>query len=316
MTQSVDQALEAFSPDLPLTVAYSGGADSSALLLACVKKWPGQVQAVHVNHRLQPAADGFEQHVRGVCANLGVALKVYQVHARNQTGESPEDAARKARYAMFKTMASERADKNQAFSLALAQHADDQVETMLLALSRGAGLPGISGMAASSVRDGVHYLRPFLQLASSDIRRWLSNQGVSFIEDPSNADQRFTRNRIRSNITPALQACFAHYRDTFARSAAHAAQAQLVLDDVAAQDLLQVGEPPRIRALQALSEPRRANVLRHWFKKNFQVVPSTAQMTELVRQIRACTTRGHDLDLKIAGGRCQRRGPVLHWYNP
>lgn len=316
MTQSVDQALAAFDPDLPLTVAYSGGADSSALLMACVQKWPGQVKAVHVNHRLQQLADDFEQHVRSVCAQYGIALTVCQVHAHHRPGESPEDAARKARYAAFKTLADERADKNQTFSLALAQHADDQVETMLLALSRGAGLPGISAMAASSVRDGVHYQRPFLKVASSDIRNWLSNHGVSCIEDPSNADLRFTRNRIRATVTPALQSCFAHFRDTFARSAAHAAQAQLVLDDVAAQDLAHIGVPPRIRALQGLSEPRQANVLRYWLKTSFQVAPSAAQMSELLGQISACTTRGHGLDLKIAGGRCQRRGPVLHWYNP
>ena len=316
MTLSVPQAMAAFSPELPLAVAYSGGADSTALLLACVQKWPGQINAVHIHHGLQAAADDFERHCQRNCARLNVALTVQKVDARKQAGQSPEAAARHARYKAFEALAQVNTDNVAIKNIAIAQHADDQIETLLLALSRGSGLPGLSAMPQSWTRGGIRYHRPLLQVSSADIRLWLGGQGVAFIEDPTNGDERFTRNRIRARVLPVLQHCFPQFRDTFARSAAHAAQAQTLLLEVAAQDLAQVGVPPNIKALQALSEPRQANVLRHWLQSTHQVAPSAAQLDALMRQIDACRTRGHALHLKVANGFCVRRGACLDWYNP
>jgi tRNA(Ile)-lysidine synthase len=201
-------------------------------------------------------------------------------------------------------------------SIAIAQHADDQVETMLLALSRGAGLPGISAMPSGWTRGGVYYHRPLLQVSGAEIRRWLAAQGASFITDPSNADEKFTRNRIRARLLPALQQCFPHFRDTFSRSARHAAQAQILLQEVALADLAAAGIPPNLRVLQGFSPPRLANVLRYWLLSVHQATPSAAQLDELMRQIGACQTRGHQLRLKVADGFCSRKGSQLHWYNP
>lgn len=137
----VTGAIASFSPALPVAVAYSGGADSTALLVACARKWPGQVKAIHVHHGLQAAADSFEQHCVATCAQLGVSLAVRRVDARHAAGQSPEDAARRMRYATL-TSVLQQEWGGTVRDIALAQHADDQVETMLLALSRGAGLPG------------------------------------------------------------------------------------------------------------------------------------------------------------------------------
>ena len=316
MTLSLPQAMAVFAPDLPLAVAYSGGADSTALLLACVQKWPGQVTAVHVHHGLQAAADDFEQHCQRCCAALKVPLLVQKVDARHGPGESPEAAARFARYKAFEVVAQVNSAQVAMKTIAIAQHADDQIETLLLALSRGAGLPGLSAMPPTWERGGIRYHRPLLNVSGADIRFWLDGQGVAFIEDPTNVDERYTRNRIRARVLPALQVCFPHFRDTFARSAAHAAQAQTLLLELAAQDLVQVGVPPRIKALHSLSDARLANVLRHWLQTMHQVAPSAAQLDELKRQVFACQTRGHALQLKVANGVCVKRGAVLHWYNP
>ncbi len=315
MTLSLAQALAEFEPDLPLTVAFSGGADSSALLLACCRKWPGQVDAVHIHHGLQKAADQFEQHAKDVCQQLGVALKVCRVDGRHHAGQSPEDAARVARYDAFARVAQQRRKAGSRMVVALAHHAQDQVETLLLALSRGAGLPGLSAMGSSFEKDGLVYYRPFLQVSQAEIRQWLDEQGLAFVEDPSNADQRFTRNRIRARVMPALEACFPGYLQTFSRSARHAAQAQALLDDLAAQDLLVLGVPPKLKALKALSPLRQSNVLRHWLKTCHRVLPSAAQMDELLRQIQACNTRGHQVDIRVGQGYCRRLGTVLDWYN-
>ncbi len=314
LSSSFAQALADFSPELPLAVAYSGGPDSTALLLACAEKWPAQVTAIHIHHGVQAAADSFEQHCRETCARLGVPLIVIGVNGRHASGQSPEDAARRARYQAFDDLARDPATLFK--SLAIAQHADDQIETLLLALSRGAGLPGLSAMPEQWVRGDVTYHRPLLNVPASDIRTWLESRGADWVLDPSNANEQFTRNRIRARLLPALQASFPEFRATFARSAAHAAQAQVVLQEVAAQDLERVGLPPQIAALQRLSQARQANLLRHWLKTAHAVVPSTAQLAELLHQIACCTTRGHKIQIKVGGGFVQRRGADLHWYNP
>jgi len=118
MTQSFDAAIAAFSPALPLAVGLSGGADSTALLLACAQKWPGQVQAIHVHHGLQAAADGFEHHCQVLCERLQVPLTVQRVDARHAPGESPEDAARQARYKAFEAAAQSSQAQNAIYSIA------------------------------------------------------------------------------------------------------------------------------------------------------------------------------------------------------
>jgi len=309
-------AIAAFSPELPLAVAYSGGPDSTALLLACAEKWPGQVTAIHIHHGLQIAADTFEQHCQTFCAGLAVPLIVKRVDGRHASGQSPEEAARLARYDALEALTLDAAAQGAVKSMAIAHHADDQIETLLLALSRGAGLPGLSAMPAQWVRGGLSYHRPLLQVPSGEIRAWLARRGVPCIEDPSNTNERFTRNRIRARLLPALEAGFPQFRSTFARSAAHAAQAQAVLLEVAQQDLEFIGSPPLIDRIQSLSRPRQANVLRHWLKAAHQVVPSAAQLTELLDQIAACRTRGNRIRIKVGTGLAERRGAHLHWYNP
>jgi tRNA(Ile)-lysidine synthase len=199
----------------------------------------------------------------------------------------------------------------------LAQHADDQVETLLIALSRGAGLPGLASMPANWTRLDLNWHRPCLALPGAALREWLKEQGPvqgqSWVEDPSNTDERFTRNRIRAKVLPALAEALPAFRETFARSAAHAAQAQEVLNEVAAHDLEKIGVPPRIQALKQLSRARQALVLRHWLRQHHATTPSTAQLHELLDQVAACTTRGHRLHLKVGQGFVVRAGACLSY---
>jgi tRNA(Ile)-lysidine synthase len=297
----------------PFAVALSGGADSTALLVACATRWPGQVHAVHVHHGLQAAADGFEAHCVTLCARMNVPLVVQRVNATPAAGQSPEDAARQARYRAL-------ADALQQYwggniqHMALAQHADDQVETLLLALSRGAGLPGLAAMPAVVERHGVIFHRPWLAVPGHALREALRVAGEAWVEDPTNSDTRFTRNRIRAELLPVIEQAFPSFRQTFARSAAHAAQAQTLLQEMAQQDLLQVGNPPAIKALQQLSEARQSNVLRHWLALEHSQA-SAAQLQALLLQVKACTTRGHHIDIKVGRGFVRRDGPVLRCYN-
>ena len=311
MAHTFEQALADFSPGLPFAVALSGGADSTALLVACARRWPGQVRAVHIHHGLQAAADGFEAHCRALCLALGVPLAVRRVQAGHAPGQSPEDAARQARYAALAEAV--HSEWPGVRDVALAQHADDQVETLLIALSRGAGLPGLASMPAHWQRQGLNWHRPCLAVPGAAMREWLHSQGQSWVDDPSNDDEKFTRNRIRARVLPALAEALPAFRETFARSAAHAAQAQEVLNEVAAQDLAQVGVPPRIQALQQLSRARQALVLRHWLRQHHATTPSTAQLHELLDQVAACITRGHRLHLKVGQGFVVRAGTCLSY---
>jgi tRNA(Ile)-lysidine synthase len=303
-------SLAPLAPGACWGVAYSGGADSTALLLAAAQRWPGRIRALHIHHGLQAAADDFVQVCETVCAQVQVQvpLQVLRVDARHASGESPEDAARRARYTALAAAATERG----LSGVLLGQHADDQVETLLLALSRGAGLPGLSAMPQVIERGGVLFYRPLLGIAAADLRQWLVHEQIPFVDDPSNLDERYTRNRIRARLLPALAQVFPQFRATFARSARHAAQGQAVLLEVAQQDLAAVGTPPLIKALQLLSLARQANVLRHWLLLN-QATPSAAQLDQLQRQIAACTTRGHRIDLKVAEGHVRREGAALHY---
>lgn len=304
-------------PQLPIGVAYSGGADSTALLLACAEAWPGQVHAIHVHHGLQAAADDFAAHCEALCRRLDVPLVVRKVHAAHAPGESPESAARDARYGAFEALVLENGPWGALKTVAIAQHADDQVETILLALSRGAGLPGLAAMPERWERMGVHYCRPLLAVAARDIRLWLAARGLQpgrdWVEDPSNANERFTRNRIRARLLPVLDEVFPQFRETFARSARHAAHAQALLTQIATEDLARIGLPPKIAELQALGAERQANALRHWLRTGYGVAPSTAQLQELQSQIAACTTRGHSIDMKVASGFLRRQGQVLEF---
>lgn len=304
-----------FAPALPLAVGLSGGADSTALLLACARRWPGQVHAFHVHHGLQAAADDFVRQCTALCSSLGVPLSVRHVDARPAPGESPEAAARHKRYEAFRAMAHAGRVSAAIENIALAQHADDQVETLLLALSRGAGVAGLAAMPTCWQRDGLTWHRPLLGVRSDEIRQWLHAQGATWIEDPSNQDERYTRNRIRKHLLPVLEQVFPQFRDTFARSSEHAAQAAQLLAELAQADLGVVGVPPAIGPLQALSSPRQANVLRHWLRTYHDTTPSTAQLQALLVQIAACVTRGHGIDLKLGNGFVRRNDQVLDWYN-
>jgi tRNA(Ile)-lysidine synthase len=306
------------NPCLPLpsitgrvAVAFSGGADSTALLLAACEAYPDRVVAIHINHQLQTAAANFEAHCVTTCRALAVPLEVRRVTVECGPRQSLEAQARAIRY---DTLAAVAAQVNAEVVL-LAQHAQDQLETVLIALSRGAGLPGLSGMAPRFERHGVRFLRPILAVQGSQIRAWLDRLSHAYVDDPSNQDTQFTRNRIRHTVLPALEGALPGIAAAVARTAQHAAQAQVLLDELAVADAVTVGVPPRIKGLQGLSEPRQANLLRWWLSGIPMATPSAAQLAELLGQVAACTTRGHHIAIKVGAGAVVRDRDVLGFVN-
>lgn len=296
----------------PLAVAYSGGVDSTALLHRAQAVWPGAVRAIHVNHGLQSGAPAFEAHCVVVAEQLGVPLQVCRVDVRLSAGDSTEEKARQSRYVAL----AQAARAWGVSAVLLAQHADDQAETVLLALSRGSGVPGLAAMGAAVSHAGMAFARPWLRIRRLDIERCVQALALPVIDDPTNADTRFSRNRLRHNVLPVLEAEFPSMVDALGRVARHCAQANELLLALAREDEVCVGTPPRLAALRALPAARLANVLRAWLVRQAGLAPSTAQLDELCKQVSAASTRGHAIRLRTVTGLVERQGSVLVYHPP
>ncbi|MHA6790574.1 tRNA lysidine(34) synthetase TilS [Pseudomonas bijieensis] len=251
-------------------IAFSGGLDSTVLLhllasLAKTQTLP-PLSAIHIHHGLQAVADAWPDHCRSVCNALGVPLEVVSVQV--QPGASIERAARDARYGAF--VAALRSNE----VLLTAQHRDDQAETLLFRLLRGAGVRGLAAMPRQRPLGQGCLLRPLLDVSRAELEAYATQQGLSWIEDPSNDDHRYARNYLRQRVFPVLAEQWPQASATLARSAAHMGEAQGLLDDLARIDLAQAAPPDAfdwlglqslaLAPLRALSPARQRNALSHW----------------------------------------------------
>lgn len=273
-----------------LWVAYSGGMDSQALLhwLVCHTPEGYDLQAVHVHHGLQTVADEWVLHCQAQCRALGVPLQVRYVHARPQPGESPEAAARSARYRTLSELLDARS------ALLTAQHQDDQAETLLLALARGSGVAGLAAMP-SSTRLGRGWLwRPLLDVGRTQLERYARAHKLQWVEDPTNQDLRYARNHLRLKVVPALRQYWPQASVTLARSAAHCAEAAELLDDLAAQDFARIHSDSGglfIDLLSQLTPARQRNLLRYWLRQHGLPLPDQRRLWQLQQQMHSAADR-------------------------
>ena len=253
-------------------------------LATLVPEFPIRVSALHVHHGLSPHAEDWASFCAAECARRGVALAVRRVRVERAPGESLEAKARDARFA---ALAGADAD-----IVALAHHADDQAETLLLQLLRGAGPHGLAAMSAARRTGGPLLVRPLLAVSRAAIEAYAREHRVAWIDDESNADSRFRRNYLRHEIAPRLAAGFPGYPATLVRAAAHHAEAALLQDELAAQDAgATAGDPaPTLDraafALLALRAPHRARNLLRWFiRRHGLEFPSTARLAAMQDQL-------------------------------
>lgn len=241
-----------------VAVAFSGGLDSTTLLHATTRSPAGlRVLALHVNHGLQPEADHWQALCEARAQAMGAGFLACRLNGSPRRGESVEAWARAGRHQALHAMAREAG----VSLLLLAHHRRDQAETWLLQAMRGAGVAGQSAMPRVQWRDGLCWARPWLDQPRELLERYARQFGLAWIEDPSNADPRFARNRLRQ-LWPA----FPEAEAGLAQSARWAQQALDLARDVAASDLraLAQGEGLDIAGLQALSTARASNALRAW----------------------------------------------------
>ncbi|MCQ4348476.1 tRNA lysidine(34) synthetase TilS [Pseudomonas stutzeri] len=266
------QVLEPWRQAPAWTVAFSGGLDSTVLLhlLARLRESHAlpPISAVHIHHGLQGVADSWVGLCRAQCAALGVPLQVR--HVKVGEGASLERAAREARYAAFAALLGE------GEVLLTAQHRDDQAETLLLRLLRGAGVRGLAAMPASRPLAAGYLLRPLLGVARAELEGWALREQLAWVEDPSNLDIRLSRNFLRHEILPRLAQHWPAAAAVLARDAEQLAEADGLLGELAGLDLQVAQTPPQpdwlaLPALQLaplleLSASRQRNALRHWLR--------------------------------------------------
>lgn len=321
-----------------ILIGLSGGVDSVVLLhllheLAPRFSW--RLSALHVHHGLSPNAGAWADFCAALCARHQIPLHIEHVDIAALRGHGIEAAARKLRHAAF---AGQECD-----FVALAHHADDQAETLLLQLLRGAGVRGAAAMPVLSLskwpvlslkepmairpdcqetpakslvmskramlagRAGsAGLLRPLLHCTRLEIMAYAAGYGLQWIDDESNADDSYPRNFLRHRILPLLEQRFPAYRDTLVRSARHFAEASNLLDELAQQDGAQAmqGETLAVTALQALSQPRAKNLLRYFLHERGTPMPQAVQLDDMLLQL--CSARS-DMVLCITFGGWQVR---------
>ena len=274
-----------------ILVALSGGRDSIVLLDALAQIGPEYrvtLSAMHVHHGLSVNADAWAAFCATECAKRSVPLVVHRVRVERRGGVSVEAAARTARYAALAA-----ADTD---CIALAHHADDQAETLLLQLMRGAGPHGLAAMAPRSANGaGPILLRPFLALPRSAIDAYACARELAWVDDESNADNDVKRNFIRHEIAGRLAAAFPGYPATLVRSAAHQAEAARLLDELAELDaenaiVVDVAagamlDRAALIALDVRARHRARNLLRWFLRRHALRPPSTARLAAMLEQL-------------------------------
>ncbi|HJP98958.1 MAG TPA: tRNA lysidine(34) synthetase TilS [Rhodanobacteraceae bacterium] len=268
-----------------LCVAFSGGRDSSVLLHALAQVPEARelgLRALHVDHGLHPKSADWAAHCAGFCESLDVPLVALRATVDGGSGEGIEAAARRARYAAF-------AESLHAGEwLALAHHRDDQVETVLLKLLRGAGPEGLGGMRARRSFGRGTLWRPLLETRREELDRYAASHAIEFLDDPANRDPRFARNLLRHELVPLLERHWPHAGTAILHSArlCRVAGDYLAREADAALALLQ----REYRSLDAdgwcgLPEALRAPVLDRWLRNQDLPIPADAQRRELERQV-------------------------------
>jgi tRNA(Ile)-lysidine synthase len=257
-----------------LLLALSGGIDS-VVLLDVVRRLGHPLSAIHVHHGLSENADQWAQFCSELCSGHGLDLRVERVTVDRSSPDGLEAAARRARHQRLQAVAAD--------WLLLAHHGQDRAETVLFNLLRGAGVRGAGAMRESAGR----LLRPLLLVGREEVLDYATAAGLSWIEDESNADTRYSRNYLRHRVLPIIESRFPAAAARLANAAARFAEASDLLDDLATIDLgtARPEFPVAVELLRRLAEPRARNVLRFLLDQSGTGIPSEERLTEALRQV-------------------------------
>lgn len=281
-----------------LTVGFSGGLDSTVLLHALVRRAPAgcTLDALHIDHGWRPESAGWARQCVARAAALGIGCRVVRVQGVAAAGESSEAVARAARYAALA------AGLDAGSALLSAHHADDQAETVLLMLLRGAGPKGLAAMPEDAALGAGRLWRPLLGIGRAGLHAYAVHRGLDWLDDPANADPDYDRVHLRREVLPALRARHPAVAQTLARSARLCAEAQAAVETLAADDLAGLAAGPggmdadaadgkapagtlAVAGLLALPAPRARAALRLWIERCGLPLPPAARLDAVLRDL-------------------------------
>jgi tRNA(Ile)-lysidine synthase len=283
-SQLLSKNLQELSSSKKILIAYSGGLDSHVLLhlVSQLLSADYNIRAVHIHHGLQQQADAWVPHCQQICDGLNIPLHIEHLKLAIKKGESLEEVARNARYAAFKKLL----QKDEL--LLTAHHQNDQAETLLLQLFRGAGVQGLAAMPPITEFASGQLARPLLNESLQSLKDYAKKHQLDFIEDPSNKDNTFDRNFLRNEIIPQLRKRWPSVDKTISRSALIQAETKQLLDEVAEQDLKLVQVDAEqgadrliISKLECLSLARQKLAIRHWISINGFNPPSEVKLKHI-----------------------------------
>jgi len=302
---SIESALNLCNNPARIFIGYSGGVDSHVLLHLCASITPlkDKITAVYVHHGLQAEAESWPKHCEKTAKSLGVDFIVLRVNAVASQGESPEEAARNARYTALKSLI------GVEDVLLVAQHRDDQLETVLLQLLRGSGLRGLSAMPEIMAFGQGVMLRPLLNVSKLAIDEYARLHGLNWVDDPSNLSHDYDRNFLRNALLPLLKQRWPACDKTVARSARHCADAQVLISTLAEELFHQVFNAAEqtlcISRLKSYDSARQSLVIRQWFQALNLKMPAQAFVERLQSEV--LSARENSDPVLSGQGYCVRR---------
>ncbi|MGR9074397.1 MAG: tRNA lysidine(34) synthetase TilS [Gammaproteobacteria bacterium] len=307
----IRQTLDPFTQAEQFLVAYSGGVDSLVLLHLCAScpEFKRKTVAVHVHHGLQPEADAWCRHCAETSEKLGVDFALLRVDASPGRGESPEEAARDARYSALRSI------MNAGNLLLTAQHRGDQAETILLQMFRGAGLAGLSGMPMEMPFGKGRLVRPLLDVSRDAIEAYAVSRRLQWVEDPSNRSDDYDRNYLRRRIMPLLKARWPAVETTIGRSGRHCAQAARLIGSVTDGPYEEICDPVdntlSIPLLKTLERDIQQLIVRRWLESAAVRMPSEKQLDTILREL-VCARADGNPELRLPEFTIRRYRDQMH----
>lgn len=276
LTQNWVQQFEQYEK---LWIGFSAGLDSTVLLhnVLAIPELRNKIHAVHVNHHLSTHSTVWQNHCESICLQLNIPIFVSSVHVQSS---NVEEHARLLRYGVFESLL----EPNHAFLV--AQHGDDQAETILLQLLRGAGVDGLAGMPAQKCLGAGILLRPLLKHSRDTLLKYAQENHLTWCEDDKNQDLSFSRNFLRHHILPALKTKWPGVSKSLQRSAMHCQEARTNLRTLANLDYPELTKDHlSVSKLKTFDAERLNNILRVWLQNNQVRLPSSAILKRIPREL-------------------------------